>query len=95
MRRSRRCDGTAIRRSILILRDGRAALDLPPAAATFGIIAPKATPEDIVGKLNAGVQQDLTARAVLEKSSLLPSGGTPAAYKAFVADQIASAGAYP
>ncbi len=65
--------------------------DLPPAAATFGIIAPKATPDGIVAKLNAAFNKalnDPTARAVLEKNSLLPAGGTPAEYKAFVADQI-------
>ena len=65
--------------------------DLPPSAATFGIIAPKATPDDIVAKLNAAFNKaltDPTTRAALEKNSLLPSGGTPAEYKAFVAGQI-------
>jgi len=65
--------------------------DIAPAAATFGIIAPKATPDDIVARLNAAFNKalnDPAARAVLEKNSLLPSGGTPAEYKAFVADQI-------
>jgi tripartite-type tricarboxylate transporter receptor subunit TctC len=65
--------------------------DITPAAATFGIIAPKATPDDIVTKLNAAFNKalnDPAARAVLEKNSLLPSGGTPAEYRAFVADQI-------
>jgi tripartite-type tricarboxylate transporter receptor subunit TctC len=45
----------------------------------------------LVAKLNAAFNKELNdpaARAVLEKNSLLPSGGTPADYKAFVADQI-------
>lgn len=66
--------------------------DLPPAAATFGIIAPKATPADIVARLNAAFNtalNDPATRASLEKNSLLPAGGTPAEYKAFVAGQIA------
>jgi tripartite-type tricarboxylate transporter receptor subunit TctC len=65
--------------------------DLPSAGATFGIIAPKGTPDEIIAKLNAAFNtalNDPAARAVLEKNSLLPSGGTPADYKAFVADQI-------
>ena len=65
--------------------------DVAPAAATFGIIAPKATPDDVVAKLNAAFNKalnDPATRAVLEKNSLLPSGGTPAEYRAFIADQI-------
>ena len=65
--------------------------DVQPAAATFGIIAPKATPDEIVARLNAAFNKalnDPATRAVLEKNSLLPSGGTPAEYRAFVADQI-------
>jgi len=65
--------------------------DVQPAAATFGIIAPKATPDEIVARLNAAFNKalnDPATRAVLEKNSLLPSGSTPAEYKAFVANQI-------
>jgi len=65
--------------------------DLAPGGASFGIIAPKATPDDIVAKLNAAFNKalnDPAARATLEKSGILPAGGTPAEFKAFVANQI-------
>jgi tripartite-type tricarboxylate transporter receptor subunit TctC len=54
-----------------------------PGAAQIG--------PSVSSRINAAFNNALTdpaTRAALEKNSLLPSGGTPAEYEAFVAGQI-------
>jgi tripartite-type tricarboxylate transporter receptor subunit TctC len=66
---------------------------LPGLEATtpFGLVAPAGTPPDVVAKLNAGVNQVFNDEAMRQKLldlGFLPIGGTPEAYRKFLADEI-------
>lgn len=52
-----------------------------------GVVAPRNTPQDVVAKLNAAMQQALQAPAVREglaKLGAVPAGGTPADFKQMI-----------
>jgi len=62
------------------------------AATWNGLIAPAATPKDIVAKLNADIVKVLNmpdTRAKLASNGLEPIGDTPAAFSAHIASEIA------
>ena len=53
----------------------------------YGLVAPAATPKEIVEKISAGVTKVLAqpdVRAQLSKTGLTPTGGTPAQFGAFL-----------
>jgi tripartite-type tricarboxylate transporter receptor subunit TctC len=62
------------------------------ALGWYGIVAPKGTPDDAVGKLNAAVNAalaDPTIKQRLIELGYKVTGGTPADFKKFVADETA------
>jgi tripartite-type tricarboxylate transporter receptor subunit TctC len=62
------------------------------AATWNGLIAPAATPKDIVTKLNADIVKVLNmpdTRAKLASNGLEPIGDTPAAFSAHISNEIA------
>jgi tripartite-type tricarboxylate transporter receptor subunit TctC len=62
------------------------------AATWNGLIAPAATPKDIVAKLNADIVKVLNmpdTRAKLASNGLEPIGDTPAAFSAHISNEIA------
>jgi tripartite-type tricarboxylate transporter receptor subunit TctC len=62
------------------------------AATWNGLVAPAATPKDIVAKLNADIVKVLNmpdTRAKLASNGLEPIGDTPAAFSAHIANEIA------
>jgi len=62
------------------------------AATWNGLIAPAATPKDIVAKLNADIVKVLNmpdTRAKLASNGLEPIGDTPAAFAAHISNEIA------
>jgi tripartite-type tricarboxylate transporter receptor subunit TctC len=66
---------------------------LPGLEATtpFGLVAPAGTPPEVVGRLNATVNQVFEDEAMRQKLldlGFLPLGGTPDAYGKFLADEI-------
>src|SRR6185437_9615009 len=65
------------------------------ASAFFGLVAPKGTPKDVVGKLNAAMNEGLKDPKILE--SIKKLGGTPMSVSAeefgkFLADETAKWG---
>ena len=65
--------------------------DIPRASANFSLFAPKGTPHDVVAKINAAFQaalDDPDTQAKLANNGLLPAGGSPEDYAAFVKQQI-------
>ncbi len=62
------------------------------ASIWFGILAPAATPKDVVGKLNAEIGRILKlpeVRETLSKQGAEPVGGTPEDYAALIRKDIA------
>jgi tripartite-type tricarboxylate transporter receptor subunit TctC len=61
------------------------------ASVSFGLAAPAATPRDVVGRINADVQEVLRDSAfqakVLEPQLLRPMFGTPQAFAAYLASE--------
>jgi tripartite-type tricarboxylate transporter receptor subunit TctC len=57
------------------------------AMAWNGLFAPAGTPADVVSRINADVNaalKDPAVRATFAKNGLIPGGGTPAEFKAFI-----------
>jgi tripartite-type tricarboxylate transporter receptor subunit TctC len=62
------------------------------ALGWYGIVAPKGTPDDVVGKLNAAINAalaDPTIKQRLVELGYKVTGGTPADFRKFVADETA------
>ena len=58
----------------------------------YGIVAPSGTPREVVARLNAGIRSALATpelRARLDAEGAIPAAGTPEAFAAFIAAEIA------
>lgn len=65
--------------------------DIPRASANFSLFGPKDMPQSAVDKINAAFQAALDDPETQEKlaaNGLIPAGGSPADYRAFVQEQI-------
>jgi tripartite-type tricarboxylate transporter receptor subunit TctC len=62
-----------------------------PYDTLFGVVAPAGTPAAVIGKLNAAINEGLTApdmRASFAKLSIEPKTGTPAEFAAIIAEGV-------